>query len=143
MAAQATARARVQLGIHMNVGGHFSAVCGELPDFAPDEPESVSSWAFEGWAIESIHGNLERGGQLRLRQGALVNQAQALLGLKRKGKRFRVVASDLFGGVEPAQSKWLSDWESAGWRLSDITGNLDHGAFATLVKGTDDDGAGT
>lgn len=109
----------------------------DLPSNAPAQPQDLASWATAGWVIEFVHGNSDRGGYIRLRKGALVNQAQALLGIGKDGKKFYVAARLVWGADPPDDWKDPQNWLQAGWTITDATGNLEHGAFLILTKSID------
>jgi hypothetical protein len=137
-------RPRVNLGIHSTIGGTWAVISTDGPpnlaSLLPDDPQDLASWALEGWVVEDIHGNIDRGGMLRLRQGALVNQAQAVLGVIKDGKSFSAVARQVFGPLEePDDWKDPDAWNKAGWRVVSITGNLEHGSFWVLASDLPDD----
>ena len=128
---------RAHLGVHINIDGRFTVITQKL---VTGDPPAISSelqnWGDEGWSVAwPVHGNGDRGAQLTLQKGNPVANVQAILGVEKDGKRFRVSARFVVGAKEPDGWKSIDSWTDAGWVVTDTTGNLEHGAFWMLVPG--------
>ena len=71
--------------------------------------------------------------------GGIVYSQEALLGIEVDGKHFRISVRDAVtpDTDEPDSWKTFAGWYKEGWRLSDQTGNLFHGALVKMRRAVD------